>query len=339
VLLVTGACGYIGSHFVRYYLDNYPDRQVIAVDNLSEGHRQAISGKHEARIRFYQTNIGDRQAMSRIMSEHQVEGVVHFAASAYVGESQEVPFKYFDNNVGNTTGLLAAMDEASVKRLVFSSTCATYGNPEYSPLDEKHRQKPINTYGVTKYMVEEMLRALALCKNLRFVALRYFNASGACPSGDIGESHDPETHLLPLAIKAALGKSEGLRVFGNDYDTPDGTCVRDYIHVNDLAAAHCQALELIGGSDFKGDMVQSNDHGMAINLGTSHGASVKEVIAGVEAVTGKPVPHKFEARRPGDPAHLVANSAKAKAILGWEPKHDLKSIIESAAHWEANRRY
>lgn len=339
MLLVTGAAGYIGSHFVRYYLEKYQDREVVAVDNLSMGHRESLSGRHEARIRFHQAEIGDRQGISRILKDNQVDAVVHFAANAYVGESQIKPFKYLDNNVGATTGLLAAMDESGVKRIVFSSTCASYGNPHYSPMDEAHPQKPINTYGVSKYMVEEMLRSLALASNFKFACLRYFNAAGADESGEIGESHDPETHLIPLALFASLGKSAGLKVFGDDYDTPDGTCVRDYVHVFDLASAHCLALDLLESADYKGDMQESAEKGIAINLGTAHGASVKEVIAATEKVTGRPVPHTFEARRPGDPAHLVADNSKAKRVLGWSPKYDLLRTIETAHKWEANRRY
>ncbi|HND06779.1 MAG TPA: UDP-glucose 4-epimerase GalE, partial [Candidatus Obscuribacter sp.] len=224
-------------------------------------------------------------------------------------------------------------------RLVFSSTCATYGKPQYLPIDEKHPQKPINPYGSSKLMVEEMLRALALSKGLKFACLRYFNAAGASDSGEIGESHEPETHLIPLALMAALGKIPQLKVYGDDYDTPDGTCIRDYIHVLDLAAAHCQALDLLKRPDFVGDMEESDGLGIAINLGTASGASVKEVIAQVEAVLDKPVPYQIEARRPGDPSRLVADNSKARRVLAWNPRYDLKRIIETAAQWELARRY
>lgn len=339
MLLVTGACGYIGSHFVRYYLERHPDEQVACVDNLSEGHRQALSGPHGDRVRFYQCDIGNRGEMRRVMQTCGVDSIVHFAASAYVGESQQKPFKYFDNNVGATTGLLDAMVDCGVRKLVFSSTCATYGVPRYSPLDEKHPQKPINTYGVTKLMVEEMLRALALCAGLRYVCLRYFNASGAHADCDIGESHAPETHLLPLALQAALGTGPALTIYGDDYDTPDGTCVRDYIHVSDLAKAHVQALEYMACERWSGDIEASGGEGLAINLGTARGASVREVIKAVEVVSGRPVPHSFGPRRAGDPPHLVANADKARKILGWKPDYDLNAIVRSAYEWELNRQY
>lgn len=337
MLLVTGACGYIGSHFVCHYLSQ-TDEDVVAVDNFSMGHRQSLT-PWQGRIRFYDHDIADREALARLMKENQVSAVVHFAANAYVGESQVLPFKYLDNNVGGSTGLLQAMAEAGVKRLVFSSTCATYGKPQYLPIDEKHPQKPINTYGSSKLMVEEMLRALALSKGLKFACLRYFNAAGASDSGEIGESHEPETHLIPLALMAALGKIPKLKVYGDDYDTPDGTCIRDYIHVLDLAAAHCQALDLLKRPDFVGDMEESDGLGIAVNLGTASGASVKEVIAQVEAVLDKPVPYQIEARRPGDPSRLVADNSKARRVLAWNPRYDLKRIIETAAQWELARRY
>jgi len=346
MLLVTGAAGYIGSHFVRYYLSQNPSEELVALDNLSLGNLLSLDGPCHSRIHFYKAALGNSDAVAGIFQAHKIEAVVHFAANAYVGESQIKPFKYFDNNVVETLKFLEVMIAAQVKQLVFSSTCATYGNPQYSPLNEAHRQKPINTYGSTKLMVEEALRALALSSQLRFAALRYFNAAGADQTSDensvIGESHEPESHLIPLALSAALAGNNNknqLKIFGSDYPTKDGTCVRDYIHVNDLAEAHCLALKLIARPDFCGDMEESGNCGVALNLGTASGASVKEVIAAVEKVTGKSVPQVEVERRPGDPPELVADFTKAKEVLGWQPKYNLEQIVESAYHWELNRRF
>jgi UDP-glucose 4-epimerase len=343
MILVTGAAGYIGSHFVRYYLKQNPEHELVAIDNLGLGNLRSLDGPEYKRIRFKQTDIGATDELSTIFATYQIKAVVHFAANAYVGESQILPFKYFDNNVIQSLKLLEAMTASGIKELVFSSTCATYGNPKYSPLNEAHSQKPINTYGSTKLMIEEALRALALSKQLKYVCLRYFNAAGADPQpekgSEIGESHEPESHLIPLALAAALGKRDSLKIFGTDYPTRDGTCVRDYVHVNDLAEAHCLALKLIAGDDYKGDLEESNELGMAINLGTAHGATVKEVVAAVEQVTGKKVPCQLVDRRPGDPAELVADFSKARDILGWQPKFDLLQTVESAYHWESNKRY
>lgn len=345
MILVTGAAGYIGSHFVRYYLKQNPDCDLVAVDNLSLGNSQSLDTSC-SRLHFYNAAIGDRAAIDKIFANHKIDAVVHFAANAYVGESQTKPFKYFENNVSETLRFLQSMQEAQVNKIVFSSTCATYGNPQYVPIDEKHPQKPINTYGSTKLMIEEALRALALSVQVRYVCLRYFNAAGADPNPpegqEIGESHEPESHLIPLAISASLNldkTQKRLKVFGDDYETADGTCVRDYIHVNDLAEAHCLALKLLSSESFVGDVEESKHLGLALNLGTAHGASVKEVIAAVEEVTGSPVPFDLVARRPGDPPALVADFSKAKAVLGWQPKFDLKQTVESACKWELNRRY
>lgn len=343
MILVTGAAGYIGSHFVRYYLKRNPDHELVAIDNLVLGNQRALDGPDHKRIRFKQVDIGSTDELSEIFATYPIDAVVHFAANAYVGESQITPFKYFDNNVVQSLKLLEAMTASGVKQLVFSSTCATYGSPKYSPLNEAHSQKPINTYGSTKLMIEEALRALALSKQLKYVCLRYFNAAGADPEpepgSEIGESHEPESHLIPLALAAALGKRDRLKVFGQDYDTRDGTCVRDYVHVNDLAEAHCQALKLIARSDYQGDLEESAQLGTAINLGTASGATVKEVIATVEKVTGKKVPYDVVGRRAGDPAELVADYAKARTVLGWQPKFDLLQTVESAYRWECNKRF
>ncbi|CAN5136951.1 UDP-glucose 4-epimerase GalE [soil metagenome] len=345
MILVTGAAGYIGSHFVRYYLKQNPDAELVAVDNLTLGNSQSLDSNC-SRLHFYNAAIGDSAAVDKIFATHRVDAVVHFAANAYVGESQTKPFKYFENNVNETLRFLQSMQHAAVNKIVFSSTCATFGNPRYVPIDEKHPQKPINTYGSTKLMIEEALRALALSVQVKYVCLRYFNAAGADPSPpegqEIGESHEPESHLIPLAISAALnkdGKGTRLKVFGNDYETPDGTCVRDYVHVNDLAEAHCLALKLLNSDSFVGDVEESNQLGLALNLGTAHGASVQEVITAVAAVTGSEVPYDLVARRPGDPAALVADFSKAQALLGWQPQFDLKQTVESAYHWELKRRY
>jgi UDP-glucose 4-epimerase len=339
MLLITGACGYIGSHFLHYYLSQV-DEQVVAVDNLTLGHKEAIAPDIAARVHFYQNDIGDKTVITDILKRHKVDKVVHFAASAYVGESQEQPFKYFNNNVVQTLAFFEAMGEAGVKSVVFSSTCATYGVPVHMPMDETHPQSPINTYGVTKLMIEQALRAMALAWGWKFVLLRYFNAAGASPTGLIGESHIIETHLIPLALAAALGKGPALKVYGNDYDTADGTCIRDYVHVDDLADAHLKALALFS-SDQAGMpegacLADSNNLGAVFNLGTSHGASVLDVIKAVEKASGRSVPFSFAPRRDGDPPVLMARSDRAASVLGWKAAHDLESIVRTALAWEQN---
>ncbi len=327
MLLVTGGAGYIGSHFIKTYLDLNPSESVIVVDNLSEGHRDALI--YPDRIRLVQEDVGHIAAMSQIMQDHDVDAVVHFAASCYVGESQTQPTKYFQNNVVQTLNLFQAMEQAQVSRFLFSSTCATYGNPIRLPLDESHPQQPINIYGLTKLMMEMALKGYHERLNWSYVALRYFNAAGADESGQIGESHAPETHLIPNVLKTALQQRDSVEIYGDDYDTPDGTCLRDYIHVTDLALAHCKALNFL----------KSNVVGEAINLGTTHGASVKEVIDLCREITGCDIPVKLSPRRPGDPPSLVANADKAKAVLGWETRYSLRQIIETAWHWEQHRCY
>jgi UDP-glucose 4-epimerase len=325
--LVTGGAGYIGSHFIKRYLDTMPGHEIVAVDNLSEGHANALS--FSPRIRFEQQDIGDTDAMVEIFRKYDIETVIHFAASCYVGESQHNPAKYFQNNCIHTLNMLKAMQICNVKQIVFSSTCATYGNPEYIPLDEQHPQKPINVYGSTKLMTEQALRAYALAQGWSYVALRYFNASGADESGLIGEHHDPETHLIPLILQTALGKRSTIQIFGNDYETPDGTCIRDYIHVNDLASAHIAAI----------DYLRRNPGGEAFNLGTTTGSSVLEVIDICREVTGREIPVEHVARRPGDPPILVANADKANALLGWKTEYDLKRTVETAWRWEQSPRF
>jgi UDP-glucose-4-epimerase GalE len=325
MILVTGGAGSVGSHFIHEYIRT-SDAECIVVDNLCEGHIEALPSK---KARLITGSIGDRRAMDEVFEQHKIEAVVHFAASAYVGESQEDPFKYFQNNVVQSIGLFETMERHGVRKLVFSSTCATYGTPQYVPIDEKHPQHPINVYGNTKLIVEKVLHALGETKAWSFAALRYFNAAGAADDGTIGECHNPETHLLPLVLKAAKRELPHLGIHGDDYETPDGTCIRDYIHVTDLATAHIQALQLL----------QSGPATECINLGTEHGASVKEVIGLASEVTGVDIPVKVNARRSGDPPRLVANAAKAKQMLGWQPKYDLRKIVESAWAWEQSRRF
>lgn len=340
MILITGGLGYVGSHFALEYLQDQ-DSSVVIVDDLSLGHRQVLDALPVDRVHFYEGRVGDDRLLAKILETHgqKLQAVVHFAARAYVGESQVEPFLYFDRNVIETLKLLQGVVEAGIKRFVFSSTCSTFGNPQYTPIDEKHPQKPINTYGSSKLMLEEALRALALSRSLKFVMLRYFNAAGADFGCRIGESHEPETHLIPLAIQAALGKRDRLSVYGNDYDTPDGTCIRDYIHVQDLAQAHIKALKMLGQNDFSGDLEASNNLGLAVNLGTSTGSSIMQVMAAIQKVSGRPVPHVFEPRRPGDPGVLVADNSKARDVLGWSPRYNLEQIIESAYRWESNRRF
>jgi len=321
VLLVTGGAGYIGSQLVKRL-----KTPVVVVDSLVEGHRESLSPD----IPLIQANVGDLEAMRALFLQYPITAVIHFAAFCYVGESQEKPQKYFHNNVINTLRLLEAMEEAQVRRIVFSSTCATYGHPQSIPITEAHPQLPINIYGLTKHLVEQALHGYAQTRGWSVACLRYFNASGADESGDIGESHSPETHLIPLILQTALGKRPAISIYGTDYDTPDGTCIRDYIHVADLADAHLKALDYLQGKEGIWD---------AFNLGTTHGASVKEVIDLCRQVTGHPIPVEEAPRRPGDPAMLVAQADKAHAILGWEPQFDLRRTIETAWQWEQNRRY
>lgn len=325
-ILVTGAAGYIGSHFVRRFLQSRKDAQLVAIDNLTVGHRESIP--QNDRVIFHEHDMGDYEFMLSLLKKHNVCAVVHFAACAYVGESQEKPFKYFDNNIIGTLNLFKAMNEAGVKKVVFSSSCATYGNPDYSPIDEDHAQRPVSVYGMTKLMCEKAIQALATT-GWSYASLRYFNAAGADDSGEIGESHDPETHLIPLALQTALGKREVLQIFGDDYDTADGTCVRDYVHVNDLADAHLQALEKLDGGVRE----------LAVNLGSSVGASVKQVIDMCKQVSGRDINVKMCPRRAGDAVALYADHKRATELLGWKPEYDLKRIVETAWNWESNRKY
>jgi len=316
-VLVTGGAGYIGSHTVKELVDK--KYQVIVLDNLQKGHREAVLGGE-----FVQGDLADLNLLNRLFDEKKIDAVIHFAADSLVGESMENPGKYFRNNVSNGLNLLDTMVKFGVDKLVFSSTAAVYGEPEMVPITEKYPLKPTNNYGLSKLIFEEILRTYDQAHGLRSVSLRYFNAAGADPTGIIGEDHTPETHLIPLVLQAAKGEREAVTVFGTDYPTPDGTCIRDYIHVTDLAQAHILALE---------DLQQGSGTA-AYNLGNGTGYSVREVIETVERVTGKPIQVIEGEKRPGDPAVMVASSDKIKCRLGWEPKYaDLDTIIATAWKW------
>lgn len=316
-ILVTGGAGYIGSATVE--LLHSKGENVVVLDNLVYGHRAAV----DMDIPFYEGNIGDRPLVKKILAEHSISACIHFAAYAYVGESVTDPAKYFENNTEQTNHLLNSLIEGNVKSIVFSSTCATYGTPERVPIDETHPQRPINPYGWSKFMTERILESYDVAYGLKFAALRYFNAAGATEK--YGEDHDPETHLIPNVLNVADGKLPFVSVFGGDYDTPDGTCIRDYIHVADLGDAHIRAL----------DYLRKGDDSVHLNLGNGRGFSVLEVIEAARKVTGCPIEAKIEPKRPGDPPRLIADAAKALDILGWNPEYaDLDTIIKSAWDWK-----
>ena len=315
-ILVTGGAGYIGSVAVE---DLYKKgEEVVVLDNLVYGHRDAVAEE----IHFYEGEIGDKALVEKIVREYDVEACMHFSAFAYVGESVEQPQKYYENNFVQTIDLLEVLIKTGAKKFIFSSTCATYGEPQYVPIDEKHPQNPVNPYGWSKFMVERVLEDYDKAYDLKFVALRYFNACGA--SERCGEHHDPETHLIPLILFAAQGKRDAISIFGDDYPTPDGTAVRDYIHISDLSQAHLLALDYLrkgGSSEF-------------VNLGNGGGYSVKEVIDAARKVTGKEIEARLAPRRAGDPSRLVANAAKAREVLGWNPQFpEIEKIIASAWKW------
>lgn len=315
-ILVTGGAGYIGSHTVKLLLDR--GHEVWVYDNLSTGHRAAAPKE-----RLVVGELAELHRLDQLVMEKQIEAAMHFAALTNVGESVREPGRYYQSNLVNTLNLMECLRRHGIGRFVFSSTAATFGNPERVPITEEEPQRPINPYGQTKLAIERALADYAHAYGWGYAALRYFNAAGASPSGNIGEDHNPETHLIPLVIFAAMGKRPSIEIFGSDYPTPDGTCIRDYIHVDDLAEAHILALEKLEARK-----------GLCYNLGIGRGYSVREVIKAVEEVIGKTVPVKDGPRRPGDPAILVASSDKIQRALGWKPRYtDLKSIVETAWNW------
>ena len=320
-VLVTGGAGYIGSHACKALAR--AGFRPVTYDSLVYGHAEAVRWGP-----FIEGDLADRDKLLATMREHAVSAVMHFAAFAYVGESVSKPEIYFRNNVVNAVNLLDAMLAAGIPHIVFSSTCATYGTPERVPIGEDTPQRPINPYGETKLIVERMLHWYGNAYGMKFCALRYFNAAGADPDGEIGENHDPETHLIPLMLDAALGRRPQLEIFGSDYATADGTAVRDYIHVQDLAEAHVRAIAYL----------QNGGDSVALNLGTGHGHTVKEVVQAAERITRRSVPHRYVARRAGDPPALVADASRAREVLGWEAKiSDLDSIIATAWAWHSSR--
>ncbi|MFS0985362.1 UDP-glucose 4-epimerase GalE [Enterococcus durans] len=320
-ILVLGGAGYIGSHAVDQLINK--GYEVIVVDNLLTGHKAAVHPD----ARFYEGDIRDKTFLKSVFEKETIEGVLHFAASSLVGESVEKPLKYFNNNVYGMQVLLEVMHEFDVKNIVFSSTAATYGEPKEFPITESTPKNPKNPYGESKLMMEKMMKWCDNAYGIRYVALRYFNVAGAKSDASIGEDHTPETHLVPIILQVALGQREALAIYGDDYDTPDGTCVRDYVQVEDLIAAHILALEYLKAGN------ESN----FFNLGSNQGYSVQEMLEAAREVTGKEIPAKIAPRRAGDPSRLVASSAKAQAILGWQPKFtDVKEIIKTAWDWHVS---
>ena len=320
-ILVTGGAGYIGSHAVYQLIDRGND--VVVIDNLQTGHQEAVHPE----AKFYEGDLRDRDFMQEVFSKEKIEGVIHFAANSLVGESMEKPLKYYDNNVYGTQVLLETMVAFDVPYIVFSSTAATYGEPEKVPITEDMPTNPTNTYGETKLAMEKMMKWCEAAYGIRFVSLRYFNVAGARQTGEIGEDHNPETHLIPVVLETALEKREKIVIFGDDYPTADGTCIRDYIHVEDLIDAHILAFDYLkdGG---KSDI---------FNLGSSQGFSVKEIVDMARKVTGKEIPAEIGPRRPGDPSVLIASSEKAKKVLGWNPvRTNIEQIITDAWNWHRN---
>ena len=318
-ILVAGGAGYIGSHMTALLVEK--GFQVVVADNLSTGHRQAVKGGAALRV----GDVRDAAFLDRVFSEFSIDAVVNFAAFSLVGESVTDPLKYYGNNVGGAVSMLTAMKDHGVDKIVFSSTAATYGEPEKQPIEETDRTDPTNPYGGSKLAIEGLLKWCDRAYGIRYAALRYFNAAGANGEADIGEDHHPETHLIPIVLQCALGKRERVGIYGDDYPTPDGTCVRDYIHVRDLAAAHLLALEYLDRGGASG----------AFNLGSGDGFSVKEIIHTARQVTGKPIPAVTEPRRAGDPSVLIASNAKAREVLGWAPERGLETIIADAWAWHS----
>lgn len=316
-ILVTGGAGYIGSHTVAALLER--GEEVVVLDNLQTGHREALLGG-----KLYEGDLRDKELLAKLFAENEIDAVIHFAANSLVGESMQNPVKYYDNNVFGTLCLLEAMNAANVRKIVFSSTAATYGEPEKVPIEESDRTEPTNVYGETKLMMERMMAWFDKVQDIKYVSLRYFNAAGAHESGKIGEDHQPESHLIPLVLQTALKQRSHIAVFGDDYPTEDGTCIRDYIHVSDLADAHLRAV----------DYLRKGENSNVFNLGNGQGFSVKQVIETAKKVTGLDIPVVQEPRRSGDPAVLVASSAKARSVLGWNPtRSKLEDVIQSAWDW------
>jgi UDP-glucose 4-epimerase len=323
-VLVTGGAGYIGSHAVLALKE--AGYRVVVLDNLVYGHLDIVETVLD--VEFVQGDIGDRPLLDQLFQTYPIDAVIHFAAYAYVGESVTNPAKYYRNNVVGTLTLLEAMVQAEVFKIVFSSTCASYGNPHQIPIPEDHPQSPINPYGMSKLMVEQILEDFDRAYGLRSVRFRYFNAAGADPQGRIGEDHCPETHLIPLVLLTALGQREHITVFGTDYKTPDGTCIRDYIHVTDLADAHILGLKYL----------LDDGETSVFNLGNGEGFSVKEVITAAREVTGLPIAVEEGPRRPGDPAILIGSATKARKVLGWDPQYNqIEVILDHAWRWHQKR--
>ena len=321
-ILIIGGAGYIGSHTVKYFIERNED--VIIVDNLMTGHKEAVLSD-----KFYNCDIRDKENLDKVFKENNIEAVIHFAANSLVGESMVKPYEYYHNNVYGMMCLLDVMKENNVDKIVFSSTAATYGEPKNIPILESDDTNPTNTYGETKLAMEKMMKWFDNAYGTKYVSLRYFNAAGAYFDGSIGEAHTTETHLIPLILQVPLGKREHISIFGNDYDTNDGTCIRDYIHVMDLASAHYKALEYL----------RTGNESNIFNLGNGNGYSVKEVIDVARSVTSHEIPAKLEERRSGDPAVLIASSDKARKVLGWKPEYDsLERIIEDAWRWHKNNK-
>ncbi|MGL4308772.1 UDP-glucose 4-epimerase GalE [Cetobacterium sp. SF1] len=320
-ILVCGGAGYIGSHAVKALLE--AKEEVIVLDNLQTGHKESVSKNVKLEI----GDLRDKVFLDRVFKENKIEGVIHFAADSLVGESMTNPGKYFENNMVGSLNLLNAMKENNVKRIVFSSTAATYGEPENVPLLETDKTLPTNPYGESKLMVEKMLKWYDYAYGIKYTALRYFNVAGAYPTGEIGEDHKTETHLIPIILQVALGKREKIAIYGDDYPTEDGTCIRDYVHVMDLVDAHILAM----------NRLRAGEESRIYNLGNGEGFSVKEVIDVAREVTGHPIPAEVSPRRAGDPAKLVASSKKAMEELKWVPKYDsLHKIIDTAWKWHKN---
>jgi UDP-glucose 4-epimerase len=316
-VLVTGGAGYIGSHTVAELLEQ--GREVVILDNLQKGHQKALLGG-----KFYKGDLRDNEFLDQVFASEKIDSVIHFAADSLVGESVQEPYKYYHNNVYGTLNLLNKMKQYGVGKIVFSSTAATYGEPESTPILETDKTNPTNPYGETKLAMEKMMKWFDNAYGIRYVALRYFNAAGAHPSGKIGEDHSPESHLIPIVLQVALGKREHISIYGDDYPTPDGTCIRDYIHVSDLAVAHLLALENL----------EKGGESTVYNLGSGNGFSVREIIEETRRVTGHPIPQVIAPRRAGDPAVLVASSRKIKEELGWKPRYeDVATIISTAWEW------